>query len=144
MGKDKRPKTSVPLTSGKQPSAEPVRDFYKLHPAWRIARLEMRDPFGWHQLDRPTLDSIRERLKALETSTWKEILVDQNRWNHEVPRARLRREAQERLAELALDDQEFFISLRLTRLERIWGFRSDDALTLLWWDPAHRVWDDGT
>jgi len=142
VGKDKKPKAAISLSLEKKPSAEPVRDFYKLYPAWRIARLEMRDPFGWHELDRSTLDSIRKRLVSLESSTWKEILIDQNHWNHEVPRARLTKEAQERLTALALDDQEYFVSLRLTWKERIWGFKSDDALTLLWWDPAHDVWDD--
>ena len=139
--KSKKPKTAVSLSqSEKKPSAEPVRDFNKLHPAWRISRLEMCDPFGWHELDKSKLDSIRQRLVSFESSTWKEILVDQNHWNHTVARSSLSKLARDRLATLALDDQEYFISLRLTNAERIWGFRSDDALTLLWWDPNHDVW----
>lgn len=138
--KEKKPKTAVTPSPTKKPSAEPVSDFNKLHPAWRISRLEMRDPFGWHELDKSTLDSIRQRLVSLESSTWKEILVDQNHWNHTVPRSSLSKPARDRLTDLALDDQEFFISLRLTSAQRIWGFKSDDALTLLWWDPTHSVW----
>jgi hypothetical protein len=78
--------------------------------------------------------------KKIPSAETKEILIVQNHWNHEIPRASLSRDAQKRLKELALDDQDFFISLRLTWKERIWGFKSADALTLLWWDPNHAVW----
>lgn len=143
--KAKKPKTAVSLVLSKTPSAEPVRDFNKLHPAWRIASLEMCDPYGWHELDQSKLNEIRERLSHWEKLTWNEILVLQKKWNHTVPTASLKKRARDRLTALGLDASfEEITSLRLTGRGRIWGFRVNGAMTLLWWDSNHDVWDDGT
>lgn len=130
------------LSSSKTPQAESFPDFHKLHPAWRIGLLEMCDPFGWHELDKSKLEDIRKRLTALEKLTWKEILIDQNHWNHIIQIGSLTKDARHRLTDLHLDDLDEMVSLRLSWQERIWGFRVEGALTLLWWDPAHNVWDD--
>jgi hypothetical protein len=57
-----------------QPSKTPKKagfDENPLHlcPAWRVGAMEMRDPFGWHDLDDKTLREIREKLKSFETMT---------------------------------------------------------------------------
>ena len=140
--KDKKVRIGVSPSPSKKPLAEPVPDFNKLHPAWRVSRLEMCDPFGWHEIEKAKLEDIRLRLVQLEKLTWKEILIDQNHWNHTVSRSSLCKKAQDRLADLSLDDQEYLISLRLSNSERIWGFKMDGAMTLLWWDPTHDVWGD--
>ena len=99
----------------------------------------MRDPFGWHELDTVKFAEIRQRLIHLEKLTWNEILVKDKYWNHTVSRSDLSKEARDRLAELQLDDQEEFVSLRLSNLERVWGIRLEGAMTLIWWDPDHQV-----
>lgn len=102
--------------------------------------MELADPFGWHALDRDTLHMIRERLRNLESLTWHEILVRDNYWNHEIAISALGDEAKERLRELGQDDTDFIVSLRLGNLERVWGFRDNEILNLLWWDPYHQVY----
>lgn len=143
-GKDfkKKPKVGVSPQPTKTPRIESFPDPNKQHPAWRIALLEMCDPFGWHELDRAKLDEIRVRLRELEKLTWNEILVAQKHWNHTVAISALCSAAQDRLTALHLDDVDEVVSLRLNNKERIWGFRLDGAMTLLWWDPTHDVWQD--
>lgn len=102
--------------------------------------MELADPYGWHVLDRDTLSMIRERLRNLEALTWHEILVRDNYWNHEYEISRLGEDALRRLRELGQDDTDFIVSLRLGNFERVWGFRDNEILNLLWWDPNHQVY----
>lgn len=141
MGKHdhKQAKAGVSLQLAKTPKTEQFPNLNELHPAWRIAKLEMCDPFGWHELDSGKLTEIRQRLTELEKLTWNEILVKNRYWNHAVERYRLSPEAQARLRELHLEDQEELVSLRLSNFERVWGIRIEGAMTLLWWDPTHAV-----
>jgi hypothetical protein len=97
--------------------------------------MEMRDPFGWHQIDGPTLLGIREKLRSFETMTLSAILGPNH---HLVPVESLCKEARERLVELHLDDIEL-LSLRLGATERVWGTLERNIVTLLWWDPLHQV-----
>ena len=75
-------------------------------------------------------------LKNFETMLWNDIL---GRNNHAVLVSQISREAQVRLEDLKLDDNESLISLRLTGTQRIWGIRIGNILQLLWWDPNHEV-----
>jgi hypothetical protein len=143
-GKNKKVKIALSPTPSKAPKAEFFPDSNTLHPAWRIALLEMGDPYGWHELNKSKLNDIRKRLSALEKLTWNEILVVQKHWNHTIQRGSLTKKVQYRLVQLNLDDLDELVSLRLSSKERIWGFRIDGAMTLLWWDPLHDVWGDGT
>jgi hypothetical protein len=96
-------------------------------------------------LDSSKLDEIRQRLSHLEKLTWNEILVLQKKWNHTVPTSSLKKPARDRLTALGLDASfDEITSLRLSWKGRIWGFRIDGAMTLVFWDPNHDVWDDGT
>lgn len=138
----KQVKAGLSPSPTKTPQAELFPDFNRLHPAWRIARLEMSGPFGWHEIEKDKLDDIRRRLLELENLTWNEILVGRKHWNHAVSTVKLCKEARDRLTELNLDDRDELISLRLSNRERIWGYKLEGAMTLLWWDPNHDVWQD--
>ena len=83
-GKPKKPKISAAtnLSTAKTPRADIPVDFYKLKPAWRISRMEMCDPYGWHELGKEKLSEIRTKLGNFESMTWREILVDANKQNH--------------------------------------------------------------
>jgi hypothetical protein len=94
----------------------------------------MVDPFGWHKVDRPTLDEIREKLGQFEGRTWGEILNSKH--NHNVDIDRLCKDARTRLAALKQNDLEQLLSLRLSGPERIWGILSEGVCTILWWDPS--------
>jgi len=99
----------------------------------------MCDPFGWQKLDRVKFAEIRKKLTEFEKLTWNEILVANQHKNHTVRRDKLSKDARDRLTALQLDDQEDFVSLRLTGVERVWGIRIEGAMTLIWWDPNHLV-----
>lgn len=109
----------------------------RLPPAWRVWRMEMCDPFGWHEIDATTLLLIYERLKNFETMALGKIIGPTG--SHMVPVYKLCKEARDRIQELRLDDIEELLSLRVTGVQRIWGILDSNIVTLLWWDPDHLV-----
>ena len=110
-----------------------------MQPAWRVSLLEMRDPFGWHEIAKEKLEFVRQKLGDFEKSTWNEILLMSHKQNHSIPVNELSKDAQQRLIELGLDDVDEVISLRLSAKERVLGIRHNVAVTLLWWDPEHQA-----
>lgn len=137
MREKKKPKWQVEPHPNKQPTATTPTSYHKLNPSWRIAKMEMVDPFGWHQVDSAMLSYIRDRIIEFERRTWAEILGDHH--NHPVEVGRLAPLAQERLQEMRQDDLEEMLSLRLSGKERIWGILDRGVCTLIWWDPEHQV-----
>ena len=131
----------------KQPSTEKSprisRDpdsYYDLNPAWKLDRLELCDPYGWHQLDRESIDRVRTRLVAFESMTWREILIDGRKRNHSVKTSDICTAVRKRLESIGLDDLDRLLSLGLTGpKERIWGILANGVMSLLWWDPGHEI-----
>lgn len=113
--------------------------FWDQRPSWRISILEMHDVYGWHAVDRATIDRVYARLKNFETMTWREILIKGIKQSHFIPTWQLCPTAKARLNTLQLDDYEKIVSLHVTGLERIFGFLDNAVLQLLWWDPEHKV-----
>lgn len=123
----------------KIPVAIPPPDYWQANPSWRISMLKMIDPYGWHKIDKRTLDRIRQRLSNFETMTWSDILVVGKKRHHTVSIDRISAEAKKHLRELRQYDIDELVSLSLTGLERIWGIRQGSILRLLWWDPNHLI-----
>lgn len=101
--------------------------------------MEFRDPFGWHTVDKQTLEEIRAKLAEFERRTLNEIFITSKKQNHGVPVKGLAAEAQERLGELHLPDVEKLYCLHLSGTQRVWGFLTQNVLNLLWWDKDHLV-----
>jgi hypothetical protein len=135
----KQVKIGVSPTPSKTSKSEAFPNLNEMRPAWRIERLELCDPFGWHEISPIKLFEVRTKLAEFEKLTWNNVLVERKHLNHTVQRWKLCKEAQRRLSEIALDDLEEVVSLRLSGKERVWGFRIEGAMTLLWWDPNHSV-----
>lgn len=148
----KNPKHSFSVSSQKDPISNSSPSSFKtpkhinyndsdsLNPAWRVSNLETVDPFGWHKItDQETMNVIREKLKGFESMTWHEILIKAKKQNHSIQREKLCPDAQKRLRALNLDDQDDFVSLRVTGEQRIWGIKQHNVLLLLWWDPGHKI-----
>ena len=142
MGGKKSPKTNF------NPSSIPVKDpkvssnpssYYDRNPNWRISRIELSDPYGWHILDASMIGYIKEKLSHFETMTWREILMDAKKQHHSISVDQLSKKAQNRLKETNQDDIESLISLRLSGTQRIWGVLDQGTLNLLWWDPDHQI-----
>ena len=101
--------------------------------------MEFVDPFGWHILDANGVNAIREKLANFETMTWKEILLDSKKQNHNVSVDDLVKEAQNRLTEIFPEQLDELTCLRLTGKGRVWGKVDEGVMDLLWWDAEHRV-----
>lgn len=99
----------------------------------------MCDPFGWHEISKEKLTEIRVKLAGFEASTWNEILIGAKKQNHFIAVTDLEPEAQRRLRDLHMDDIDEVLSLRLSGEERVFGVKHDVAISLLWWDPTHKV-----
>ncbi len=149
---DKRPKSSVATTKAKFPSSASgttseklpktayVADPMKMTPSWRFGRIQTAHPWGWHEVAIADARFVCEKLMTYEGKTWTEILVKECHWNHRMEKYRLCKAAQDRLTELALDDLEFLVSLRLGSTQRVWGYLDHNVYNILWWDPEHEVY----
>ena len=85
------------------------------------------------------MQEIQQKLASFEALTWNEILIQGKKQNHLVRRRDLCKAAQDHLVHVRLDDVDELISLHLSGKERVWGIRSHNVLTVLWWDPDHAV-----
>lgn len=143
MGKKPRQKSPV-LAPSLEPEARKVVSsvssfsYHHLRPSWRVASLELVDPYGWHRLSAEKLLDIRQKLAHFETMSWSELLVQGKKRNHSIKISEITSEARDRLEiiGLALDE---VVSLRLSGKERVFGYLDNGVLELLWWDPDHQV-----
>jgi len=138
--KPKIPKRSVDLQTAKNPRRDQdPGGIYSERFSFSLRVLDMQGPFGWSLLSQEHCLVVLERLKQLESLTWREILVDQARENHAVAVERLAGEAQTRLETIGQGDTAELVSLRVQKRFRIWGIRMGTTFLLLWYDPFHRV-----
>ena len=135
------PKIKVDPVANKNPkiaSSLQSQSYLDKSPAWRISKMEVVDPFGWHNLNANELQFVREKLKEFESMTWSQILVVAKKQNHSVSIDDLIKEAQKRLTEINLDDLDQLYSLHLSGKKRVWGYIVDQGvMNLLCWDPEH-------
>ncbi|MFL5541345.1 MAG: hypothetical protein ACJ8J0_20320 [Longimicrobiaceae bacterium] len=106
-------------------------------PVWLVGRLDFDGPWCWKKMDFDALHRVHERLSAFERMTFKEI---EGKQNHPIPVERLGKEARDRLIELGIDEYDEVLSLRMTKVERVWGLKAPNGIYLLWWDPTHTVY----
>lgn len=142
MGKQNKKQPKAPLAEHgqKSPKAAPAESFYHLRPAWRVARIELVDPYGWHQIPTYKLLEIRDKLGGFEGQTWGDIIMRSQNNHHFMPVVKICAAAQERLSAIHMEDTDALFSLRLSGAERVWGILNNGILLLLWWDPFHSVY----
>ena len=64
---DKKPKARFDPHPAKTPRRGFDEDPNRLRPAWRLGSMEMRDPFGWHNLSSTELfEIVRNKGQAQE------------------------------------------------------------------------------
>lgn len=107
--------------------------------------MDFNGPYGWRRAGtETTLRRIHSHLQNLEGMTWREIDLrtgpEGKRANHYLPVTAVCKSARQRLSELRLDDFEHLYQLRLSNTERIFGIRSNEIFSVLWWDPEHEVY----
>lgn len=119
--------------------------------SWQFSRIDKdHERWGWSKLEAQACWEMftSGQLLNIETMTWQDIKsASGGRTNgtnsHSIPVDQLSKEAQARLTELKLDDQDAIFSLRLTGTLRIFGFQAGSAFKVLWHDPDHEVCPSG-
>jgi hypothetical protein len=106
------------------------------YPIWKVGQADFDGPWCPKRMQKDALLYIIARLKDFERNTWVDI---QRGGSHFIAVGSIIGEAQRRLQTLKLDDTDVLFSLRLSARERLWGLRSNDVFSLLWWDPDHQV-----
>jgi hypothetical protein len=87
---------------------------------------------------------IFDKLSPFEGVTWGQIMSasggkKHGTNSHFVLTGQLSREAQNRLTEIGVSDDQLF-SLRLAAKERLWGRLEDGVFYLIWHDPKHEIY----
>lgn len=136
----KRPAFGAPVQALKIPVVT-EGSFNDRHPSWRIEKLQLVDPYGWHELTGPQVKYLHAKLAEYERKDWNQILVTEKKWNHAVPVDGFKCPKARQWMRRNMPDQEELWSLRLSGAERVWGVYREGIFHLIWWDPQHLVWD---
>lgn len=111
--------------------------YYLQNPAWTFANSDQEMwAFSQEHIGELIWLEILPKLKALETQTWSEILVDSKKQNHSLNPNDLSKAAQNRLAEKYIE-AESIISLRITGNHRLYGYMSKNVFNIVWYDDDH-------
>jgi len=116
--------------------------------SWSVRVIDHEYAGGWDwKLEPKEVKGLLELLESLQEMTWKE--VKSLRFNSKKNRRQLHhsekvtvicKEAQERLDQIGLGDQEELYRLRHGNTVRVWGFRDRTVFCILWYDRNHRVY----
>lgn len=136
----KEPKFSQQVPGIKEPRSINFVSYGNLKAAWRINKIQLVDPYGWHKLTFKEISDIREKLSDFETMTWNEIFVVAKKRNHPIRVDQLRCEHARRWMKVHMSDQPLLWTLRLTGPERVWGIFSEGAYQIIFWDPNHLIY----
>lgn len=137
----RREPISVEKVPGKrEPKIAEQVDFMQMKAAWRVHKLQMVDPYGWHVLELETVGYIQSKLASFETMTWSEIFIRDRSRNHSIPVHKLRCPQAKRWIAKNMPDQPDLWTLRLSGPERIWGIFAEGAYQIIFWDPEHLIY----
>jgi hypothetical protein len=136
----KNPISSHRIESRKEPKEAERVEFLNMKASWRINKIQMVDPYGWHGLNIEDINHIKERLSNFETMTWNEIFVQSKKHNHSIPVEDFRCEHARRWMKSNMPDQLELWTLRFNGPERVWGIFAEGAYQVIFWDPEHRIY----
>jgi hypothetical protein len=151
MGEWKKPKTAIQIGQAKGPIAsqrvsgakEPQiadrTNLMQLKACWRVKRVQVVDPYGWHDLTASDLVYIRSKLSEFETMTWNEIFIDGKKWNHSIQISQLRCAKARKWLRDNLPDQLELWTIRFNNRQRVWGIFGEGAYQIIFWDPTHQI-----
>ena len=137
----KQPK-AVEKTLGKKTPviAEEVTLYDERKLAWRLGKIQLADPYGWHVLGATEMAEMKDKLGYLESSTWKDVFVRDARNNHMIEAAKLKCPIARKWMVDHLPDQPLLWTIRVSGSGRIWGIISEGAYQIVFWDPEHLIW----
>jgi hypothetical protein len=125
----------------KEAKSAPEEPVMQRKAAWRLNRVQMIDPYGWHRLSLQEVQYVHSKLSEKEKQTWAEIFIDGKHWNHPVPVSELKCPDARKWMRRNMPDQDQLWTLRLSGAERIWGVFGEGVYLVIFWDPEHLIWD---
>jgi len=137
----KKPKFGITPEGKKEAVSAPADSFLDRKASWRLNRLQLVDPYGWHELDDAGVRYVQSKLAEFERRTWSEIFVKDKHWNHPVPVTGLKCSQAREWMRRNMPDQTQLWTLRLSGAERIWGVFAEGTYLVIFWDPNHIIWD---
>lgn len=109
--------------------------------AWRLGKIQLSDPYGWHLLEVWEFSKLREKLGSFEKNTWHELFVIDARNNHRIQSNQLKCDIARQWMKNNFPDQPYLWTLRISQKERIWGILAENAYQVIFWDPLHKIWE---
>jgi len=106
---------------------------------WRLQKLQLVNPYGWHELTGEQLAYIRGKLVEFEAKDWNQIFVAERKHNHSIEVATFDCPQAREWMRRNMPDQDVLWTLRLSGKERIWGILREGVFHLLFWDPDHQI-----
>ena len=112
-------------------------EYYSMHPTWGFSSCDTEQwPLCQEYAGTSFWNLILPRMKHLETMTWAEILVKDNKHNHSISTESLNKVAQDRLKAKYVE-QDAVISLTLDATSRLYGYMNGSTFYILWFDSHH-------
>lgn len=136
----REPQIGVKFDEVRQPVEAEKVDYFHLKASWRVKRIQLVDPYGFHEITQEGIGALRARLANFETMTWREIFLTAKKQNHSIPVSRLRCERARRWMKENMPDQPELWTLRVSGAQRIWGIFSEGAYQVIFWDPEHLIY----
>lgn len=116
---------------------EDASSFLMKHPTWQFNRTDKIHE-KWNVHNNCQLEELMDKLTSFERMTWSEIMVDAKKQHHHVYVETFIKEAQSRLSELRIYEDQLF-SLRLTGATRVYGILRDGVFSIIWYDCNHEI-----
>ena len=145
MAPSKKTKRKEVIKGVKKPViAQKTGGYYDKSPTFSFCRYDANAPWANSDDKKPTVDSVFNSLRGLESLSWREIMQasggkSAGTNSHFVDIVKLASVAVSRLSQLSLDENQLF-SMRVQNKVRLWGLiEPDGAFYVLWFDPEHKV-----
>lgn len=110
--------------------------------------MDGKGPWGYHRGPKESHE-VSALLCEMSAVTWGEIenqmtgnYNNRHKKHHDQPIESLCSEAQDRIAELHLEEympSDQMFRFRNSGTARLWGFRAGSVFHVVWWDPDHKV-----
>ncbi len=106
---------------------------------WSFSLIDCDGRWGFNSICKNEFHHlITSEFKSKEGISWSAL--KSNGGSHSVEKSKLIKAAQDRLADIHLDDIDELFSMRFTNKKRMWGIREGNVFKLLWWDPEHEIY----
>lgn len=138
MAKNKKPKNKqVPAPQKKAKHLKDPQGYQHQFIAWHF---QCMDDGGDWPCTCQTVNELMTLLCDYENMTWNE--ATQRRHTHPMPISNICNKAQSRLEKIGHEDAATLYQFEIVggQKRRLWGFRQQNILQILWWDPDHTVY----